>query len=171
MLNQYVSKLNLPEGARILDVGCGTGGFGKAFQNLGFEVYGIDVAPRMVNLANKNGIQAIQGSILETLQYSSNTFDLVIAANVLHGFQSPERLHIYQEMARVSKGKILFHDYNAKRHLGVTIVEIWIEHGDYKNFIKKIPTEFHEVFHEVQIFKQKNSFSSWYLCENINDSV
>ncbi len=130
LLTQYVSELNLPEGARILDVGCGPGGFGKAFQNWGFEVYGIDVAPRMVNLANKNGIQAFQGSILDQLQYPTNTFDLIIAANLLHGFQYPERLQIYQEMARVSKGKVLFH----------------------------------EVFQEVQIFKQKNSFSSWYLC-------
>jgi SAM-dependent methyltransferase len=48
-----VSCLDLPPGARILDVGCGPGRHAHAFGRRGFEVVGVDISERFVALARQ----------------------------------------------------------------------------------------------------------------------
>jgi ubiquinone/menaquinone biosynthesis C-methylase UbiE len=43
----------LPRGARVLDLGCGTGEDALALASVGFRVHGIDVAPEMVACARR----------------------------------------------------------------------------------------------------------------------
>lgn len=152
----------LPSHARILDVGCGTGAFGKIFQEEGYQVMGVDAAERMVKRANANDLPTQHANILEGLPFEDQSFDLLIAANVVHGFPQKTRHRIYQEMARLTKQHVLFHDYNPHRNIWVSIIE-WIEHGDYFNFIKQIPHDFSTIFPLVKIVAQEGT-SSWYLC-------
>ena len=163
ILTKFGSRLKLPPNARILDIGCGTSAFGNAFQEQGYKAFGIDFSPHMVNLSIRNKLPSKQADILEKLPFPSDSFDLVIAANVIHGFRSHDRLKLYKEAARLSKGQVLFHDYNAIRHPVISLIE-WIEHGDYFNFIKVIPEEFNLVFQKVEIIELDSGSSSWYLC-------
>jgi SAM-dependent methyltransferase len=163
LLKKFGSHLELPPNARILDIGCGTGAFGNAFKEQGYNAFGIDFSPQMVKLSIRNNLPAKKSNILKGLSYPSKSFDLVIAANVIHGFRSQDRIKLYKEAARVSKGPVLFHDYNAIRHPVISLIE-WIEHGDYFNFIKAIPEEFNLVFEKVKIIKLDSGSSSWYLC-------
>lgn len=50
-VNRYV---NLSNGARILDIGVGTGLLTKELYNKGAEIYGIDFSPKMLELARRN---------------------------------------------------------------------------------------------------------------------
>lgn len=50
--------------------------------------------------------------------------DLVISSYVLHGLKPKEREKLYKELCRVSKGKIIFHDYNGNRSLVTDIAEL-----------------------------------------------
>jgi SAM-dependent methyltransferase len=45
-------------GDRVLDLGCGTGSDALHLGNLGVEVFGIDAAPRMVEIARSRGVNA-----------------------------------------------------------------------------------------------------------------
>lgn len=48
-----IEMLDLSPGQRVLDVGCGTGRHSRALAGLGFEVVGVDISPRFVELANE----------------------------------------------------------------------------------------------------------------------
>lgn len=156
--------LQIPADAKILDLGCGTGAFGCAFQEHGYRVIGIDGSPQMLERAQKNNLSVMQVDLLHPpFPFSDNSFDLVIAANVIHGFQKEEREKIYQEAARLTKKHVLFHDYVKNRNIVVALIE-WIEQGDYFNFIRQIPAEFFQYFKKVDILPNFNSYSAWYLC-------
>jgi len=43
-------RKKLPLTGKILDIGAGTGAFGYIFQELGYEVVAIDVAPKMIQM-------------------------------------------------------------------------------------------------------------------------
>lgn len=79
---------NLPEGARVLDMGCGPGGWvlDAAFERPDIEIAGIDISPAMINYANARArsqgrFNATFGvmNIIEPLDFSDASFDLVNA--------------------------------------------------------------------------------------------
>ena len=55
---------HLPEGARILDFGCGTGRDTKAFLDLAYEVAALDGSPSLCRIAGDPCSAWISGSIL-----------------------------------------------------------------------------------------------------------
>jgi SAM-dependent methyltransferase len=78
-------------GRRVLDAGCGPGVYGEWLAEHGAEVVGIDVSPRMVELARQRlkgretVLQADLGAGLDFLE--SRSFDLVISALTLDYIQ------------------------------------------------------------------------------------
>jgi SAM-dependent methyltransferase len=73
----------LPPQARLLDVGCGTGGNLQALAGYGQGV-GLDINPVAIELARRRSLpQLLQASGL-TLPFASNTFDLVTIFDVLY---------------------------------------------------------------------------------------
>jgi 2-polyprenyl-3-methyl-5-hydroxy-6-metoxy-1,4-benzoquinol methylase len=89
----------------ILDLGCGEGYLARALKLRGARVWGIDVAPAMIELARAKdphrSIDYIVGDITQKLPYASDRFDLVICNMVLMDIE-----HItftVQEVARVLK--------------------------------------------------------------------
>jgi SAM-dependent methyltransferase len=168
ILSLYEQELKLPKSAKILDVGCGTGAFGAAFKQRGYEVVGIDIAKKMVKKGRKNQLICEEGDILNGLSFDKDKFDLVIMGSVLHGVNADSRRIIFQETSRLTKQKVLFHDYHTTRKWYISFIE-WIEHGDYFNFIKNLPTEFEDNFDSVKIFDVSTT-SAWYLCRNSSGS-
>lgn len=67
---------------RILDVGCGTGALMKELGVYG-EVFGVDFSSEAVDFCRSRGIENIQKGGLENLPYTDNSFDLVLALDVL----------------------------------------------------------------------------------------
>jgi predicted TPR repeat methyltransferase len=69
----------------LLDLGCGTGLAGAVFADLGAEMIGIDLSPRMLELARERKIyrELIAGDIVTELAHWQNQADLIIAADVL----------------------------------------------------------------------------------------
>lgn len=89
---------------RILDVGCGAGGFAKAikFYRNDLEVYGIDISKKAILKAQKNpeGVIFKEGSIYK-LPFKDGFFDAVSIEDVLEHLEDPEKGII--EIARVLK--------------------------------------------------------------------
>jgi predicted TPR repeat methyltransferase len=72
---------------RILDLGCGTGLVGNSFQELaqGGRLDGIDLAPRMIEVARKRGIydELILGDLEIVLAGPGSSYDLVVSADTM----------------------------------------------------------------------------------------
>ena len=77
----------IPSGSyrRVLDLGCGTGAFGRAFQAAGRHIKGVDFSPEMLAFADKTGAYdaLVEGEISAFLQSDTNTYDLIVAVEVL----------------------------------------------------------------------------------------
>jgi ubiquinone/menaquinone biosynthesis C-methylase UbiE len=100
---RLISALLEPEpGARILDVGCGTGYFTRSFANEGYEVTGMDPDPAMLAYAraHRAGNEAYILGDGRRLPFSDGEFDYCISITALC-FIPEERLAL-GEMARVS---------------------------------------------------------------------
>jgi len=69
----------------ILDLGCGTGLSGAAFQDLARGLTGVDLSPRMLEKAGASGVytRLVESDIIELPAGLEGPFGLVVAADVL----------------------------------------------------------------------------------------
>ncbi len=94
--------LALPAGARILDVGCGSGWLCEYFARLGYQVTGIDISPALIEMARERLSKVPYGADHETgLSYRflvhdveltplAETFDAIICYDALHHFEDEQ---------------------------------------------------------------------------------
>ena len=78
-------------GKRVLELGCGTGWLSVILCKLGAEVDGIDVSPRLVEIARERAkVNGIEGQVrfevmsAHELSYPGETFDRVYGLSLLH---------------------------------------------------------------------------------------
>lgn len=91
---------SLPEGAKVLEAGCGSGDTLAAFKKQ--ETYGLDLSKKSLALAKKNAKHTVLGDIFK-MPFKDNTFDLVYNSGVLEHFPEPNNLKATKEMARITK--------------------------------------------------------------------
>jgi 2-polyprenyl-3-methyl-5-hydroxy-6-metoxy-1,4-benzoquinol methylase len=94
--------LALPPGARILDVGCGSGWLCEYFARFGYDVTGIDISSELIAMADERLSKVPYGSDHEKgLEYRflvhdieaaalEETFDAVICYDSLHHFENEQ---------------------------------------------------------------------------------
>ncbi len=99
-------------GKKILDVGCGTGGFLIEARKLGAEVFGIDPSKVAVEICQAKSIENVQVGVGEILPYPYNFFNVVYCYTVLEHVKDVEKT--LKEVVRVTKkrGKIYIHTPN-----------------------------------------------------------
>jgi len=152
-------------GKSILDIGTGTGAWGSVLLNLGAgQVHGVDMANKMIKIANKKKLNNFKFSIADAeklTEFEDNSFDIVTASFVLHGFKKETRIKVLKEMKRVGKETIVLHDYSGKTPLIPKFLE-YLERSDYINFKESICDELKTLFNEV-IKKQVNIGTAIYI--------
>ena len=78
---EEIARLDRP---RVLEVGCGWGELAARLElEAEASVVGVDLSPRMVELARQRGVDAIVGDVQE-LEYPDGSFDAVVAAWMLY---------------------------------------------------------------------------------------
>jgi ubiquinone/menaquinone biosynthesis C-methylase UbiE len=113
----------LPPGAKVLDVGCGTGVYLARFRELGFEAHGVEPAPGMIEAARRldPSLSIVQG-VATKLPFEDGSFDLITAIEVLRYLHREDIQLALAEMMRVLRpGGRLF----------VTMVNRWALDGFY----------------------------------------
>lgn len=94
--------------SRTLDLGCGTGLMGEAIRAHATELVGVDLSPAMIEAARRKNIydRLEAEDVLTFLRGESDTFDLVLAADV---FVYLDNLNdVLHAVARASTGLIAF---------------------------------------------------------------
>jgi ubiquinone/menaquinone biosynthesis C-methylase UbiE len=116
-LTFFKAWANLPSGAVILDVACGTGELERllAAENPHQQIVGVDLSEQMLTKARQK-LHAFphvkfQQATARSLPFPDRSFDVVISANSFHYFDDP--LESLQEMQRVLKpdGRLVLLDW------------------------------------------------------------
>jgi SAM-dependent methyltransferase len=121
LLDQVLAEL--PAGARVLDVGCGTGEQIHAYRAAGFDAAGIEPAPAMRERAQRLNPQAtiLDGTLLD-IPFPDGSFDFVLALEVVRYLDRSDWPAGFREMLRVLRpGGKLF----------VTLTNRWALDGFY----------------------------------------
>ncbi len=97
----------VPQGARVLDLGCGDGALlrylAEQRQAIG---YGVEIDDERVLACVKNGVNVIQGDLERGLSgFADGSFDYVILSQTLQAVKSSER--VVREMLRVGREGIV----------------------------------------------------------------
>jgi SAM-dependent methyltransferase len=108
------------DGARVLDVGCGTGRFTAAIQRAGARVVGVDLDPGMLAVAAANHAGLWLVADAHRLPFATGAFDLTVALTLLEFVDDPAR--VVAELARVTRpgGRLLVAALNPASPWGLT---------------------------------------------------
>lgn len=111
----------VPQGARVLDVGCGDGALLALLESKkGVDGRGMELSQDGVNEAVARGLSVIQGDADDDLfTYPDGSFDVVIMSQTLQATQAPKK--VLEELLRIGKRVIItipnFGNWRARLHL------------------------------------------------------
>lgn len=96
----------IPEGSRVLDLGCGEGSLLKLLvERKKAQVEGIEISPSGVSVCRSKGLKVRQGRIDEGLPWVDEAFDYAVCNVTLQMVMYPEKL--LSEMGRVATRQIV----------------------------------------------------------------
>ncbi|WP_035768891.1 class I SAM-dependent methyltransferase [Butyrivibrio sp. NC2002] len=150
---EFLRHFSANDKLSVLDVGCGAGFFEMVLSDFDFDVTGVDLTPEMIEKGNElllqNGSNAhLEVMDAEKLDFSDNSFDLVISRNLV--WTLPHPVEAYMEWHRVLKpgGMLLvydaeyakgFHHYDQMQNLA------------HKKVSDSMVKECHDIYHMLTI--------------------
>lgn len=147
----------LKPNSAILDIGCGTGHLTNEMKKKGYQVFGMEPSEEMLNYAKKNfpDIEFKKG-VSVNLPYPDNSFDFVIAIEVLRYLSHEDVFNTYKEIYRVLKkdGKMLV------THVNKYASDFYYIFYHLKGFIEKLRREVYHYCYfttaetEIQMLKK-----------------
>jgi SAM-dependent methyltransferase len=102
---------------RVLDLGCGLGGYSRALGDRGFDCYGLDVIDEYVEVARGIGVHADRYDG-ERLPLADDAVDTVILIEVLEHLEA-----LLREAARVAGESVLVTTPNCTQDFGTVPIE------------------------------------------------
>ena len=171
---KQISLINLREGEKVLDVGCGTGALSilaKLSVGEAGEVEGIDIAPKMITKAQKKARESnlkisFRAASIDELPYPDGYFDVVVSSMMFHPLPVDTKKKGLKEIYRVLKkeGRFFLSDFCSPHSLTIPLMYlmfIWISSTRYQLF-GKLPTLIKESgFGDVKLLK-KGFFLEYY---------
>lgn len=120
---EFIKRLNLQQGEKVLDVACGTGNLAIPAAKAGAIVTGVDIAPNLVEQARKRAAaenlncQFDEGDA-EALSYEDGSFDVVVT--MFGAMFAPRPEKVAEELVRVcrSGGRISMANWTPSGFIG-----------------------------------------------------
>lgn len=175
---EYVTTMNYiknyaKEGAKLLEIGAGTGRYSIALAKEGYEVTSVELVEKNLEVLKKNSeglanLQSFQGDALDLSRFADNTFDITLLFGPLYHLYEPKDVQkSIDEAIRVTKPDgvilaaflsvyaIMFDNYLNGTLLD-GIEENFTEDYEIKHFEEQLFTgydivEFEELFREKQV--------------------
>ena len=101
-LFRLLDRTDLPPETRVLDIGCGTGGFMKRLRERYARVVGLDLSWLGLTHTRSRGFPSVLMADANYLPFPDNCFDLVVCIDVLEEKQV-DTVRLLSEIRRVSK--------------------------------------------------------------------
>jgi len=97
----------VPEGARVLDLGCGTGELLAWLRdNRNVSGYGLEIDPDNITACIARGVNVIERDIdVDLSDFESDSFDMVVMAQTLQAMRHPDR--VLEQMLRIAPAGIV----------------------------------------------------------------
>lgn len=120
---EFLQRITIEPGTRVLDVACGTGQLAFPAARAGARVTGIDIAPNLIEQARRRAegegvaIQFDEGDA-EALPYEDESFDLVLS--LIGAMFAPRPDFVAAELKRVCKpgGRIIMGNWTPEGFVG-----------------------------------------------------
>ena len=113
LIETAIRLLQLERGARIADLGCGSGIFSGMLRGAGYVPSGLDISPKLIELARRNypDVEFFEGDV-ENLPFPTASLDGLVLMGIVHHFPDPSRCA--QEAFRVLRpgGRFVAFDPN-----------------------------------------------------------
>lgn len=172
---QYIEKYLTP-GAKILDIGAGTGQYSLYFAKKGYSVSALELADANIavfrtKIDKEDPIQLIQGNALDLSHYKDHSFDIVLLFGPLYHLHSEaDKLRCIEEAKRVCKpgGKIFF-AFISNDLVILTMQQAhsdYFLHGDYNKDTFRLD-DFPFVFHTPDRCRELLSKAGIHICHEI----
>jgi ubiquinone/menaquinone biosynthesis C-methylase UbiE len=103
----------LPRGARVADLGCGSGVFTELLRQQGFQSIGLDISRKLIELGRRKypGLELIEGDA-ENLPFEDASLDGVLLSGLVHHFPDPRKLASEVHRVLRSGGRFVAFDPN-----------------------------------------------------------
>jgi ubiquinone/menaquinone biosynthesis C-methylase UbiE len=90
IVDAFVQLTALPPGARVIDLGCGSGTFTALLARSGYDCVGVDISAKLLEVGRRKHpqIEFVAGDI-EHLPFPAASFDGVLLSGVVHHFPDP----------------------------------------------------------------------------------
>jgi ubiquinone/menaquinone biosynthesis C-methylase UbiE len=115
VVDEFVRLSGLPAGARVADLGCGSGTFTTLLERAGYDCVGLDISTKLIAVGRRKypGIAFVAGDI-ERLPFPDASIDGVLLSGVVHHFPDPSRCA--EEVFRVLRpdGRFVAFDPNRR---------------------------------------------------------
>jgi ubiquinone/menaquinone biosynthesis C-methylase UbiE len=114
LIDRFVRLTGLAPGARVIDLGCGSGVFTHLLNRRGYHVAGLDISSKLLDLARRKypGLQFDEGDV-EALPYENASVDGVLLSGIVHHL--PDARQCAAEVMRVLKPKGRFVAFDPNR--------------------------------------------------------
>jgi SAM-dependent methyltransferase len=105
-----------PEGASVLDIGCGTGALCfKLHQKKGCRVLGVDLSLRMLEFAQAHNrfteVRFLHQDATDMVDIADDSFEFAILCYIVHELHPPSQINLLREAWRVARSLILVDSY------------------------------------------------------------
>src|SRR5262249_9195800 len=92
LIDAFAALSGLGRGARVIDLGCGSGAFTALLARAGYDCVGLDLSGKLLEVGRRkhSGIAFVSGDI-ERLPFADAHFDGALLGGVLHHFLDPSR--------------------------------------------------------------------------------
>ena len=90
LIDACIRLLGLERGARVADLGCGSGVFSDLLHRAGYECVGLDISPKLIAIGRRKypDIEFVEGDV-EHLPFPSASFDGVLLSGIVHHLPDP----------------------------------------------------------------------------------